>query len=68
MACHQHDIIDFASRFTQRQLDAIILELDFGTIKVESGACDLLSEGLKSKDNLIDVGMLINFYNSLKIV
>ena len=42
--------IDFASRFPPRQLEARgfeakILELGIETLKIESGACDLLPEG-----------------------
>ena len=47
-------IIDFASRFPPRQLEARgfgakILELGIGTMKIESGACDLPPEGSKEK-------------------
>ena len=38
-------VIDFASRFPPRQLEPRALELDLGTLKIESGACDLPPEG-----------------------
>ena len=38
-------LIDFASRFPPRQLEPRALELDLGTLKIESGACDLPPEG-----------------------
>ena len=41
--------IDFASRFPPRQLEAKILELAIGTIKIESGACDLPRGGGRRK-------------------
>ncbi len=47
-------LIDFASRFPPRQLEARgfeakILELGIETLKIESGACDLPPEGTKIK-------------------
>ena len=41
--------MDFASRFPPRQLEAKILEVAIGTIKIESGACDLPPEGSKER-------------------
>ena len=40
--------IDFVSRFPPRQLEPRILELELGTFKIESGACDLPPEGSKT--------------------
>ena len=47
-------LIDFASRFPPRQLEARgfeakILELGIETLKIESGACDLPPEGSEKK-------------------
>ena len=42
--------IDFASRFPPRQFEPRALELNLGTLKIESGACDLPAEGSKERD------------------